>query len=621
MCGFAGYIGPDLPDPDRISATLKSLGHRGPDSNGRWAGELGILQLALVHTRLSIIDLDPRSSQPFEWDGCVLAYNGEIYNYLELRSELQLLGHDFRTESDTEVVIHAWREWGPACLDRFEGMWAFALADTRSGQLVLSRDRFGEKPLYVWRDGPYLRFGSEVKALAALAGSWPGFDTAQICRFLVNGYKSLYKQPGTFYSGVAELPAGSVLVIDASKQKALPGPEDAQRYWSLRYHPQPMSEAEMVDGVRQHLKRSVELRLRADVPVAFCLSGGVDSGALASFASKELGCDVHAFSILDQDERYDETRNIRTVADDIGCRLHTVHTDTAGFLDRLARQSAGRDAPVTTISYYLHNFLSESISKAGYKVAVSGTAADELFTGYYDHYGFWLAEMGGRDDADALVADWRDSYGAWVQNPVLQDPMVFREKPHERGHIYLNRDVFSAFLDEPFEEDFDEAAYSDNTLRKRMMNELFAESVPVILREDDLNSMSWSVENRSPYLDRELVEFAYSIPNELLVKDGFVKWPLRAATEGVLNDQVRLDKRKRGFNASIDSLLDRSDPKVVERLLEPGPIFDIVRRDTVDEFLRGDLKDNSFSKFAFSFVAARLFLEVGRNAESLTAAA
>ena len=154
-----------------------------------------------------------------------------------------------------------------------------------------------------------------------------------------------------------------------------------------------------------------------------------------------------------------------------------------------------------------------------------------------------------------------------------------------------------------------------------MMNELFAEAVPVILREDDLNSMRWSVENRSPYLDRALVEFAYTIPNELLIENGYVKWPLRAAAQGLLNDQVRLDKRKRGFNASIDSLLDRNDPQVVERLLAPGPVFDIVRREAVEGFLRGDLKDNSFSKFAFSFVAAKLFLESERSAASLTVAA
>ena len=217
--------------------------------------------------------------------------------------------------------------------------------------------------------------------------------------------------------------------------------------------------------------------------------------------------------------------------------------------------------------------------------------------------------MADRADLPRLIDDWRGSYGAWVQNPVLRDPMVFRDRPGERGHIYLNRDAFNALLREPCREEFGEAAFSANALRNRMMNELFAESVPSILHEDDLNSMRWSVENRSPYLDRALVEFAYSIPNDILIKDGYVKWPLRAAAEGVLNDQVRLDKRKRGFNAPINSFLDRQDSQVVEQLLVPGPIFDIVRRDAVEQFLRGDLKDNSFSKFAFSFVAAKLFLE------------
>jgi asparagine synthase (glutamine-hydrolysing) len=621
MCGIAGSIGKTLPEPDRLAAAAISLRHRGPDSNGVWSGDLGGQRVALVHTRLSIIDLDPRANQPFEGDDCVLTYNGELYNYLELRKELQSLGHGFRTESDTEVVVRAWRQWGIESFDRFEGMWAFALADTQTGQVVLSRDRFGEKPLYLWKCGGKLLFGSEVKALAALAGRWPGFDEAQVRRFLVNGYKSLYKQPGTFYEGVLELPAGSVQIIEAGTSKPLSGPEQAKRYWSLSYAPRPMTEAEMIEGVRERLRRAVELRLRADVPLAFCVSGGIDSGALASFASKELGCDVHAFSIIDGDERYDETRNIRATTEDLGCTLHTVRTQTGGFLDRLKKQTAERDAPVATISYYVHNFLSEAIAGAGYRIAVSGTGADELFTGYYDHYAFWLAEMSGRSDAGALVEDWRCSYGAWVQNPVLQDPMVFRDRPDERGHMYLDRAVFNAFLEVPCEEVFHEAAFCENKLRNRMMNELFAEAVPVILREDDLNSMQWSVENRSPYLDRELVEFAYSIPNELLINDGCVKWPLRAASQGILNDQVRLEKRKRGFNASIDSLLNRDDPQVVEQLLAPGPVFDIIRRDAVERFLRGDLYENSFSKFAFSFVATKLFLEADRSVTTLTAAA
>jgi len=621
MCGIAGSIGRSVPARERLAAAAHLLRHRGPDASGMWSGQVGHQQVAFVHTRLSIIDLDPRANQPFIRDDCVLTFNGEIYNYLELRRELEAAGHVFTTRSDTEVVVHAWRQWGTGCFDRFEGMWALALADLRAGQVVLSRDRFGETPLSLWRADGRLLFASEIKALAALCGHWPDYDVAQLRRFLVNGYKALFKKAATFYRDVEELPPGSFLILNEAAYALPPGREAAQRYWSLTYDPKPMTPAEMIAGVRERLARSVELRLRADVPVAFCLSGGVDSGALASFAAKALGREVHAFSILDADERYDEKRNICATAEDIGCDLRTVHTSTRGFLDRLAAQTRDRDAPIATVSYYMHGFLSEAIAREGYRVAVSGTAADELFTGYYDHYAFWLAEQIGRPDFPQLIEQWRHSYGAWVQNPVLKDPTVFCRRPDERGHIYLNRALFNELMVEPCAEEFEESSYSGNPLRNRMMNELFAESVPVILREDDLNSMQWSVENRSPYLDRALVEFAYSIPNELLISDGYVKWPLRAAAEGVLNDQVRLDKRKRGFNASIDSLLDRDDPQVVERLLAPGAVFDIVRRDAVERFLRSDLKDNSFSKFAFSFVATKLFLETDRSAERLTAAA
>ena len=436
MCGIAGCIGMNTPARERLAAAAHLLRHRGPDASGVWTGPVGRQQVALVHTRLSIIDLDPRANQPFVWDDCILSFNGEIYNYLELRRELEAAGHVFTTQSDTEVIVHAWRQWGAGCFDRFEGMWALALADTRAGKLVLSRDRFGEKPLYLWQQDGRLLFASEIKALAGLAGQWPEYDDAQLRRFLVNGYKSLYKQPSTFYRGVEELPPGSFLLLDCAAAKPLPRRDAAQRYWSLAYDPQKMTAAEMAAGVRERLTRAVELRLRADVPVAFCLSGGIDSGALASFAAKALGRKVHAFSILDADERYDETRNIRATAADIGCELHTVRTSTTGFLDRLAGQTRDRDAPVATISYYVHDFLSEAIAAQGYRVAVSGTAADELFSGYYDHYAFWLAEMSGRDDLPALLADWRQSYGAWVQNPVLKDPHgVPRPPGRARPHL------------------------------------------------------------------------------------------------------------------------------------------------------------------------------------------
>jgi len=270
---------------------------------------------------------------------------------------------------------------------------------------------------------------------------------------------------------------------------------------------------------------------------------------------------------------------------------------------------------VATISYYVHSFLSEQIGKEGYKVAVSGTAADELFTGYYDHYSMWLAAMAKQAETDPtidfgkLLEEWRAGFGAHVENPLLQDPLAFAKDPNQRGHILLDQEFFESLLARPFHEDFTERDYCPELLRNRMLNELFEEAVPVILEEDDRNSMLYSVENRSPYLDRGLAEFLATVPSRHLIHGGFAKWLLRQAGEGLVPDQVRLDKRKRGFNASVDSVIDRRVAKTRETLLGESPIFELVSRERMAAFLDQDMTPNSFSKFLFSFVSAKLFLD------------
>ena len=603
MCGIAGIIGPVQPASDRIERALALMDNRGPDARGTYFGTLREHQIGLLHTRLSIIDLDERANQPFVHDDCVLIFNGEIYNYVELRDELKALGYGFRTTSDTEVIVQAYRRWGKACVDHFEGMWAFALLDRRAGSVMLSRDPFAEKPLYIMPYNGALYFGSEVKFLAALSGHKPAINIEHVCRYLVNGYKALYKPRTTFFHGVHELPAANSMILTG------PTPVEPERYWSLDYEPEAMDGREAVERVRESLFEAVRIRLRADVPIAFCLSGGVDSTSLACIAAKHFGQRIHTFSIIDSDERYDEGDNIQAVVDALGCDHHVIRTTTEGFFPSLRELVAYHDAPVATITYYLHSFLSRSISEGGYKVAISGSGADELFTGYYDHYSFWLAEMRDRPDFECLLEDWRQSYGGFVRNPVLQDPLVFARNPSERGHIFLDQEIFEGFLARPFHEAFAEEHLCGNPLRNRMLNEAFHETVPVALHEDDRNSMFYSVENRSPYLDRKLADCLYSVPVEHLIRDGYAKWLLRASADGYVPDSVRLDKQKRGFNASIDSLIDRSDPDTIDQLLGPSPIYDVVRRETVEDFLRQDLTDNSFSKFLFSFVSAKTFLE------------
>ncbi len=605
MCGIAGYFGPCEPASHRVDACLWAMRRRGPDARGVYRHSFGQQhRVCLLHTRLSIIDLDARSDQPFRFGSFVLTYNGELYNYRELKEEMDGGPGGFRTEGDTEVLIRVLAEHGWSGLDRCEGMWAFALYDERTGGLTLSRDRFGEKPLYLLDADDGLYFGSEIKFIAALSGSHPPINYDHLYRYLVNGYKSLYKVKDTFFTGVEELPAAHVLQLDPSGRRRL------ERYWRPAYTPDNrMTYPDAVAGARSALHESMRLRLRADLPVAFCLSGGVDSNGLVAIAQRRLGYDVHGFTVVNDDDRYNESAEVQHAVRELGIRHTVVPLTTEAFCERLAELIRQHDAPVYTISYYIHWLLMRAVADAGYRVSVSGTGADELFTGYYDHHNLWLHQMNGHPRYAEFVAAWRRHVAPLVRNPYLQEPLLYDLDPGCRAHVYLGSERAAGLLREPWSEPFAEEQYSPDLLRSRMLNELFHEAVPVLLHEDDLNTMYFSIENRSPYLDRRLFEFCCRIPTEHLLRDGYAKVVLRDALAGLVPDKVLWNRRKVGFNAPILSLLDTRNAHVREWVLDDGPIYRHVRRDRVEELLSKDSLPNSESKFLFSLVNARVFLE------------
>ncbi|MCW0234933.1 MAG: asparagine synthase (glutamine-hydrolyzing) [Ferrovibrio sp.] len=612
MCGIAGSFGNTPLSNERVAATLAAMNNRGPDAAAHWQGDLAGHGVNLLHTRLAIVDLDDRSNQPFVKDHLSLCYNGEIYNYKELRHELEGLGHTFITDSDTEVVIEAYRRWGVDCLKRMEGMWAFALTDGKAGSLLLSRDRFGEKPLYYRWDATRktLYFASQTSFLRTLGSKDTGLNHDHIRRFLVQGYKSLFKSPDSYYNDVRQLPQASYALLTR------PAEPQPVRYWTLSYAPRNMSLHEAEMEIRRLVDDALRLRLRADVPIAFCLSGGVDSTTLAGIAHHEFRQSIHAFSIYDDDSRYDESENVERVVRTLGCDHHITHTSKDGFLERMKRLIAYHDAPLATISFYVESFLAEAIRANGYKVAITGTGADELFTGYYDHYNFWLADRQKSGNIDDLITDWRKGYGGFVRNPVLSDPLCFAKQPERRDHIYLNEDIFNGLMHEPMAAGFHEMPYGGDLLHRRLLNEIWHESLPLLLDQNDLVFMQESIENRTPFLDRQLAEFLFTVPAEHLIYDGYPKWLLRAAGAGRVPDEVRLDRRKRGFNVPIGSLIDVKSAETRDWMMADGPIFDIVDRTRFTDFLESADERNSFSKFIFSFISARIFLDQAEAAAS-----
>ena len=606
MCGIAGYWGSAPPTDAAVAATLALMQRRGPDGQRSIRLPAGDgREAVLLHARLSIIDLDARANQPFTISGATIVFNGEIYNYVELRERLERDGVMFRTTSDTEVLLQYYLRYGEDCVRHFEGMWSFAIWDATRRSLFLSRDRFAEKPLYLLRRPGAIYFGSEVKLLAALAGERLSPDFEHVRRYLAYGYKALYKVPATFFAGVGEL---------RYAQNLTAGPEtigEPKRYWQPTVSVNDaMTLDEAVEGTRERLRESVRIRLRSDVPLAFCLSGGVDSAALVSMAGKELGCRLEAFSIIDTDERYNEEDNIMATVRDVGCAHRLLQIPQQDAIARLTDLVAYHDAPVATITFYVHSLISEAMHNAGYRVAFSGTSADELFTGYYDHHLLHLNAVRERPDYQDYLTAWQQHTGTFVRNPVLKNPDLYRQDPGFREHIFDGQAEIADYLVEPFTEPFTEEHFVPDLLRNRMLNELFHEATPVILHEDDLNSMRYSIENRSPYLDTRLFEFAASIPARHLIRDGYAKYVLRRAVSGILNDQVRLDRRKKGFNASINSMIDLQAPRVRDFLLDPSArVFELVRRDRIAELCNLYPVPNHLSKFLFSVINARIFLE------------
>ena len=457
MCGIAGFFCKNNIPEKRIDQTLELMKNRGPDHQDAkvFINHSSSRTVGLLHSRLSIIDLDPRSNQPFTIGNLSIVYNGEIYNFVELRKELEKKNIPLNTQSDTEVLLHYFKLYGEKCVDYFEGMWAFAIYNHIDGSLLLSRDRFAEKPIYYMENGDGFFFGSETKFLKCLSGTALSVNREHLMRHLAHGYKSLYKTDQTYFIGVKELKFAQNLWVSAE------GVSKPYRYWLPTSEvDNKLSLEDAISGARESLLESVRIRLRADVPLAFCLSGGVDSAAIASIAAKEFNAKVTTFSIIDSDERYNEEGNIMATVEDLECDHHLISASQQNPLERLEKLIQYHDAPIATISYYVHSMISESIHKGGYRVSFSGTSADELFTGYYDHFILHLNEMRDSDDYTKYLEDWSNHIGKFVRNPDLSNPNLYFVNPSFRKHVFDASDELKQFFIQPFEEKYTEESYT-----------------------------------------------------------------------------------------------------------------------------------------------------------------
>ena len=581
MCGIAGRFNYDPLRPVSrvvLEAMTDAVAHRGPDAAGYHVAP----GIGLGHRRLSIIDLSTGDQPLANEDGTVwTVFNGEIYNFAEVRAELQAHGHRFRTGSDTEIIVHGYEQWGERCVDRFRGMFAFALWDNTARRLLLARDRLGVKPLYYAElPGRGVVFGSELKSLLEDPDVPRDWRPDAIDAYLTLLY---IPAPATIYKGIHKLEPGHILVAERGMVRTT-------RYWDLEFtgDGNPLHEEEYLEQLDALLSESVALRQIADVPLGAFLSGGIDSSAVAAYMVETSARPPVTISVGFDHARYDELAHAKRVAEHLGCEFHprTVTPDIVSLLPKLAWHFDEPFADSSAVpTYYVSKAARELVT-----VALSGDGGDELWAGYTRHrVDQW--EQGARKALGPVIpiaamlgrALPLSVKGARALRHLGSDPAQAYALKHAYGmferdaktRLYSSDFAASVGDSDPFAPF--RAAYSRcrslDPVDRGLYTDVHTYMVDDILTKVDRMSMAVSLEAREPLLDHRLLEFAATVPVSLKIKNGRGKYLLRKVLEKKIPREI-LERGKQGFEAPIGEWLRGPLAPMAEGLLSDGRLRD-----------------------------------------------
>ncbi|MEO8697048.1 MAG: asparagine synthase (glutamine-hydrolyzing) [Acidimicrobiales bacterium] len=558
MCGIAGAVGLDRPlDPARARAVLGALAHRGPDA----VGEQTINGVWLGFRRLSILDLERRADQPFHDEQARLniVFNGEIYNYVELRRQLEQRGWSFRTTGDTEVLLNGYQEWGLGVFDRANGMWACAIHDASRPDVLLSRDRFGEKPLYYGQAADGWWFASEPLALRAAGAGTGRADAERIAAFLSFG--DVEHPTASYFEGISQLEPGCTMRLGPE------GPTALRRYWNIDdvvgnalRSPTPSSHC-----IRGALDDAVRIRMRADVTVGTSLSGGVDSSTIiASMRVADSGRAIHAFTSSFPGDPSDEWQRADLVARRNDVTLHRVVPDPASFVTEIDSLVEHQGGPIESPTVYAQWCVMRAAREAGVTVLLDGQGADEVFGGYRKY--FWIAlasEMtrGRPDRAATMWREWANAHDipalslrqlAPVTVPGVMAPLV------AAGSRPLSGLLGPALREARPSLPLARSAHG-SLLSRAATTDLSRLLLPRLLRYGDRNSMAWSREMRLPFLDPAVVTAGLASAWDRGMQHGWTKFALRTAMAERLPDEVVWRRDKTAYEVPEKSWLTRPD--------------------------------------------------------------
>jgi asparagine synthase (glutamine-hydrolysing) len=570
VCGILAVLGGPLPvDAAVAEAALDLQEHRGPDDRGVWRSD----RVWLGARRLAILDTSSRGHQPMLDDsGVVVLFNGEIYNYVELREELRAEGDSFRSGCDTEVVLKSYLRWGRDCLSHFNGMWGLCVFDPRDGTAFIARDRFGVKPLYVTRARDRISIASEAKSLLHLYPELRRVDDLTLYRFLARA--QLHGDDRSFYDGVQMVPPAHCAVVEEGTQPLVMRP-----YWNLNGNPVSVEDDAVLDRFATTLEDAVRLRMRSDVPVGITLSGGLDSTAITHGAAATMRGrgPVTAFTSVWDAAARSTTRDERSWARHVATQydnvvLEEVPASQGDWFATLERIAWHLDAPNSSPAVIPLWAIMESARALGVKVMLEGQGGDELLGGYTHHAA--VAFLGSLRRARGGRAWIRSASGYARTFEALPFALwVAREALPFTRHTYRAHRGTTATLRKDFAATFagvDESPAPSVRLAERLESDLTRDVLPALLHYGDAVSMAHSVEARQPFLDYRLVELCRGLSDEWKVSDGETKVILRRYLRTIGHDQVAARADKRGFPTPIWQWLTANDSALPRRLLTSG---------------------------------------------------
>lgn len=600
MCGISGLISPTRVDLAALNRMTNLIRHRGPDDEGYVIfnndkavclsgkdthpditkasiphGPIRTLEawndwkpsIGFGHRRLSIVDLSPVGHQPMSYQNgrYWIIYNGEIYNYLELREELKKFGYSFISDSDTEVILAAYAQWGSKCLERFNGMWSFALYDMQKRTLMLARDRFGIKPLYYWVSPKgVLAFGSEIKQFTVLDG-WQSILNPQTAYdFLVHGLTDHSEQ--TMFSGVYQIGPGFCAEINLDKCQSWSsgGRIETKRWYRLPINDFKGSFEDAVRVFHDYFNDAIKLHLRSDVPVGSCLSGGLDSSSIVCSVSQQIRKNKadqnylqRTYSACSQIEDFNEYKWITAVVRQTGVSNRIVYPTIEDLIANESEITWHQDEPFGSTSIYAQWEVFKLAAKDGTKVMLDGQGADEQLAGYHGFFGARLGTLIRRYQWIEFVREVRavnrlHGYGAnelvrYIAPHVLPSSLFdlgkkFLGYAHQRPN-WLRYEALGANPVNPLHE----SGVVDSTVQSMCISQLTRSNLQMLLHWEDRNSMANSIESRVPFLDHRLVEFAVSLPDEFKISRGITKRVLRESMRAVLPKSIYERNDKLGF--------------------------------------------------------------------------